>query len=84
MSCYIFRLISLTRSRHEHTSEQDLQAKNYNKSYQQSGSYGFLFFIFVGNCLEFDDLCQITFYRRLSHSNKERRKGSDHVYLNFS
>ena len=40
--------------------------------------------IFVSNCFELDDLCQRTFYRRLSHSNKERRKGSDHVYLNFS
>jgi len=40
MSCYIFRLISLTLSRHEHTSELHLQAKNYNKSYQQSENYG--------------------------------------------
>ena len=44
MSCYIFRQISLTLSRHEHTSEQDLQAKSYNKSYQQSENYGIYLF----------------------------------------
>ena len=37
-----------------------------------------------GLTINIKKLCQITFYRRLSHLNKERKKGLTNVYLNFS
>ena len=77
MISYICRLISFTLSRDKRTSKQDLQAKKYIINLINSINNYEIFFIYVSNCLELDDLCQMPFYRRLSHSNKERGQGSD-------